>query len=73
MIISKLKPNGHVETIALGASHIIVRSDLCDSWAVVFEANGLDAKGNPLTYRLAMSRNELHTLQQFAALTKAAQ
>jgi len=56
----------------MSASTFIVRRELCDEYTVTFEAQGLDAKGDPLTYRLTMTRNELRTLNRFADLAKEA-
>jgi hypothetical protein len=70
MRITKVKQNGLVGKALLLASTFIVRPALSDSYTVTFEAMGMDSSGNPQTFRLTMSRNELKTLNQFADLSR---
>lgn len=68
MKIIKVKQNGMAGQTILQASSFVVRPALSDEYTVTFEALGLDAKGDSLTVRMTMTRNELKTLQQFAAV-----
>lgn len=71
MRILKLKKNGDIGQPILLASSFVVRPALSDEYTVCFDALGFDSKGDGLTVRMTMTRNELRTLQQFADLSRA--
>lgn len=64
MRIVKLKDNGDVGETLLSVSNIRSKPELGDSYLTVVDAEGLDEKGDPLAFRLILTRNELRAISQ---------
>lgn len=70
MIRRFARQDGDSGTIVLGCSVLAPLAELSDKYVVAVDAVGLDHKGDPLTFRLLMSRNEVRALTRFDERTK---
>lgn len=67
MRIVKVNANGEVGADLLKASHLRVNRSMMDEYTVVLDAAGLDDNGDPIAFRVILTRGELnHVNDQIA-------
>lgn len=66
MRIMKLKANGDNGAVLLRSGTLQINNALADEYCVVVDAKGIDGNGDPLAFRVTLTRNEVTVLKNAA-------